>query len=127
MPLALIVEDENLVASFVESVLQETGWDTIIADSFRAASALLADGYIPDIALVDLTLADGRTGAEVAQTIRAHAPKARVIYASAHNPQIAGPLVAGAEYLRKPYTPGDLKRLLIDSDDSTAAVFRSAR
>jgi two-component system, response regulator PdtaR len=65
----LIVEDEALIALELESLLQDDGHLPIgIAATAREAMAL---GELePDLALVDVHLADGPTGIDVARRLR---------------------------------------------------------
>ena len=58
----MIVEDEILVAANLEATLEELGYEPVgIAPDTEAALALA--GACPDLALVDLNLRDGETGA----------------------------------------------------------------
>ncbi len=60
----LIVEDEIVVASNLEAVLQELGHETVgIAADVETALSLAESGA--DLALVDLNLRDGFTGPEI--------------------------------------------------------------
>ena len=65
----LIVEDEALVAMEIESMLILAGHDTIgLADDMATAMAAV-DIELPDLALVDMQLAHGCSGLDVAAAL----------------------------------------------------------
>lgn len=67
----LIVEDEMLVALQIELFLADAGYDVVgIADCIAAALSL-ATAHRPDLALVDINLAGGDNGIELAAQLRA--------------------------------------------------------
>lgn len=57
-PLALILEDQGLIALDVESSLQEAGFNTSCMTSIRDTRHWL-EGHTPAVAIVDIELADG--------------------------------------------------------------------
>jgi two-component system, response regulator PdtaR len=122
MTLVLIVEDEPLIQAFDESVLQEAGCETLTAASYEEVAGLLAGGHKPDLALIDGNLSDGATGSKVARIIREHAPAVRVVYTSANLGNDANSqFVTAAEMLPKPYTPDELKEVVLDGRRRRAA------
>ncbi|PZU93970.1 MAG: response regulator [Chelatococcus sp.] len=65
----LIVEDEVLIAMETEAIIEDLGHIPVgIAATSRDALALAA-AEAPDLALVDVNLADGPTGPEVGETL----------------------------------------------------------
>lgn len=97
----LIVEDEILIASELEAILEDMGHNPvgIAADS---KTALQLANLKPDLALVDLNLRDGATGAKLGEVLsrQFHVP---VLFVTA-NPRLLGGGVAGAiGVLTKPY------------------------
>jgi CheY-like chemotaxis protein len=65
----LIVEDEPLFAEFAAQLLEDAGLSACgIADNLQSA-LLYAKMSQPDVALVDLQLADGVNGLDVAKTL----------------------------------------------------------
>lgn len=61
----LIVEDELLIALEMEAIIEDEGHQPVgIATSAREARRLVATEK-PDVALVDLNLADGPTGPDI--------------------------------------------------------------
>lgn len=66
----LVVEDESIVGYIVGKILTEAGHDILgPARSVRAAIACMA-GPRPDLALIDIFLSDGASGADLARRMR---------------------------------------------------------
>lgn len=67
----LIVEDEALVAMEIEAILESAGHQIIgCADNLRDAVSL-AGNRQPDVALIDIQLAQGDSGLDVAASLTA--------------------------------------------------------
>jgi DNA-binding NarL/FixJ family response regulator len=65
----LIVEDEALVALELEELLLDEGFE-VVGSAANAAQAIdLGRRHRPDLALLDLNLADGLTGPRIAKTL----------------------------------------------------------
>lgn len=62
----LIVEDEALIASYIQEVLEESGFTVAGVASTGAEAMSLASAGPPDLALVDIKLAGPMDGIEVA-------------------------------------------------------------
>lgn len=71
----LVVEDDYLVACFVEDALTAAGHEVLgPADSFKAAIEI-SDSETPDIALVDINLSGNKTGIELSRELHTrHVP-----------------------------------------------------
>ena len=105
----LIVEDETLVALALEDVLRERGHDVIaIADDI--ATARSAASLKPDIALVDLNLRDGPTGAAIGRQLAA-AHGVTVVYLTA-NPEGVGGRSGALGVITKPCDDEDIARVV---------------
>ena len=109
MQRVLIVEDEFMVALELESVLEDLGYQVVgIAADSTAASQLA--GLSPDVALVDVNLRDGPTGAFVGQQLGKLGIK--VVFMTA-NPTLLGPGVPGTiGVLSKPYDANQVEDAL---------------
>ena len=105
----LIVEDETLVAMALEDVLRERGHDVVaIADDRETAQSAAA--LNPDIALVDLNLRDGPTGAEIGRELAA-AHGVTVVYLTA-NPEGVGRRSGALGVITKPCDDEDIARVV---------------
>lgn len=68
----LVVEDEALILMQIETMLEEAGHH-VVGTAMTAAEAIDLIGTCrPELVLIDLRLADGSSGLEVAQAIRDH-------------------------------------------------------
>ena len=100
-PKILIVEDEILIASELEAILEDLGYEPIgIATDTR--SALKLAERAPDLALVDLNLRDGPTGPRIGELFSSRF-RIPVLFVTA-NPRLLGNGIAGTiGVLTKPY------------------------
>lgn len=99
----LIVEDDMAVAGALGPMVSEAGHDLVgLAADRDTAVALIAQTSV-NLALIDLRLADGWTGADVA---RAAAENGVAAVFTTANPSMLPPDLAGAcAVMSKPYTP----------------------
>jgi CheY-like chemotaxis protein len=106
----LLVEDEPLVAALAQDILEDAGHQ-VVAVADRLGSAIeAAKIYRPQLALVDLRLADGDTGPDVAAAL-AHDFGVAVVYATGtphllDNRPVLGPII------QKPFRPEVLLRAI---------------
>lgn len=99
-----VIEDEALVAMLIEDQLTAAGHDVVgAADSYKEAVRLVAETS-PDLALVDVQLADGSSGLEVADTLAALGVPC--LFATGNCPAEAGAKAIGC--LHKPFSAADL-------------------
>lgn len=102
----LVVEDEIFVAIEIEHVIEEMGFTPVgIAADLRSALAL-ADGV--DVALVDLNLQDGPSGAKIGR-ILAERHGVTVLFMTANPSQLGDGVPGTIGVLAKPVTDGDLR------------------
>ena len=107
----LIVEDEFLIALELESLLQDAGHDVVgIAASSEEALALGKE-LSPDIAFVDIHLADGPTGVEVARHL-ASQHDVIVLFMTANSKRIPEDFAGARGVIAKPYTERGVKEAL---------------
>ena len=67
----LLIDDEQEIRDATARVLEQWGADARAASGRAQAEALLASGWTPEIALVDLRLANGEDGVGVVEWLRA--------------------------------------------------------
>ena len=88
----LIVEDEILVATELEAILEDLGYEPVgIAPDLTSAEAYFDEAI--DLALVDLNLRDGLTGPQIGQLLGAKG--VTVLFITA-NPRLLGDGISGA-------------------------------
>ncbi|MBB4234119.1 response regulator [Rhizobium esperanzae] len=97
----LIVEDENIIALELERIAQEAGHQTI--GPVSTVEQALAHAQRSDVALVDLGLSDGMSGAQLARRlIDRH--RVDVIFVTG-SPENVGHGIEGAlDVIGKPFT-----------------------
>lgn len=100
-PKVLIVEDEFLVALQIEDVLQSKGYQVLAIVPDMEALNQLDD--IPQVALVDLNLRDGRTGPEIARQL-SEQYGCKVVYVTANPNDIDIPAPTAVGILPKPFS-----------------------
>ncbi|MGU3537723.1 response regulator [Methylobacterium sp. A54F] len=99
----LIVEDEALILMQLEALVEDAG-HRVIGTAMRCAEAIdLAQELRPDLAFVDLSLCDGGSGLDVAQTLHASAG-ALVVFVTANPLRLGNDLAGAAGVIAKPFT-----------------------
>ena len=105
----MIAEDDLLMADMLEDVLIESGYEVCgIARTVDTAVALAREAK-PNLVILDLRLADGGLGTDVATQLPALG-KPGVLYVTGNMSQLA--LTCGDACLSKPYRSADLLRSL---------------
>lgn len=114
----LIVEDEYIVATAIEYVIEEMGYESVgIAADQKSA---LAHAAHADIALVDLNLQDGPTGSHIGK-ILAQTHGVTVAFLTANPSQLGDGVPGTVGVMPKPATDHDIRELM-----DYAAALRTA-
>ncbi len=102
----LVVDDEALMLTMTETILNEYGYKTLTAINGQKALAILArnDPKV-DLVLTDLVM-PGMSGRELVERIRQQAPATRILCMSGYG--MSPDKQTGAPYLRKPFTSAEL-------------------
>lgn len=113
----LIVEDEALLALEYELLLEELGCDPVGVAVDSLAAHDLARALMPDLAIVDVNLMDGMTGADLGVAIAAD-PGVPVLFVTseASHVDLNAPGVLGA--LPKPFTSATFAAVMQWARDS---------
>jgi DNA-binding response OmpR family regulator len=107
----LIAEDDLMIADMLEMSLVDSGYEVCGIARTVAEAVALARRHKPDFAVIDIRLADGDLGTEIAGQLDAHG-RPGVLYASGN---ISSAMLSGAmghACLTKPYRFPDLLRSL---------------
>ena len=108
----LIVEDEVLVANELEYVIQSSGAEPV-GHAMTAEEAIkLARETLPDLALVDVHLADGPTGIDAAREMTEHCG-AVVLFITANLRRLPDDFAGACGVMTKPYSERQI-RLALD-------------
>jgi DNA-binding response OmpR family regulator len=105
----LIAEDDLMIADLAEEILVDEGYDVCGIARTVAEAVALAHRHKPDLAVLDLRLADGGLGTEIAARLL---PLGRlgVLYATGNVSQVVLTTADGDACLSKPYGAADLVR-----------------
>lgn len=101
----LVVEDEPLVASLLEEVLERARFEVRVAHDVLGARELLRT-FDPDAALLDIALGAGPTGLDLAHWLHRSRPDVAIVFLTRHPDRRTAGLAAqdvppGAGFLRK--------------------------
>jgi CheY-like chemotaxis protein len=107
----LIAEDDLMIADLAEDILVNGGYEVCGIARTVAEAVVLAQHHKPDLAVLDLRLADDGLGTEIAARLF---PLGRlgVLYATGNISQVVLTAANGDACLSKPYSPADLLRSL---------------
>jgi two-component system cell cycle sensor histidine kinase/response regulator CckA len=103
----LVVEDEQFIRRFVQAVLQERGYDVLLAaDAQEALEIWRRHSERISLLLTDMIMPGGVTGKELAEKLGADKPELKVIFSSGYSLDVLGDdfrLSSGYSLLQKPY------------------------
>lgn len=107
-PLAMVVEDEDMLAEIMSWALEDAGYSVIQAATGEAALAELdrVEGAL-DLLITDIRMPGRVDGWTLAEAVRARLPGVGVVYVSGFNP-VTPRNVANSVFLRKPFRPEQL-------------------
>jgi DNA-binding response OmpR family regulator len=117
----LIVEDELLIALELESLLQDEGHEVVGIAPNRDQALALGRDLAPDLAFVDIHLADGPTGVDVARRLSSE-HGVTVLFMTANSKRIPEDFAGARGVIAKPYTERGVREALayVMSDQSPA-------
>lgn len=109
----LIAEDELMIADLLEDTLTKSGYDVCgIARTVDEAVAL-AELHKPDLAVLDVRLARGDRGPEIARRLSVRG-KLGILYATGEDPRHSALTLAdGSAAITKPYRVEDVALALV--------------
>ncbi|TGD99864.1 response regulator [Methylobacterium nonmethylotrophicum] len=99
----LIVEDEAFIALELECLLEEAGHVPVGVAARAAEAVAMGRDLAPDVALVDIHLADGPTGVTVARALSAR-PGTTVLFTTANAKRVPDDFAGAAGIIAKPYS-----------------------
>ena len=109
----LVVEDETLISNLIAEVLDESGFAVHAVADGEEALRYLESGADVDILFTDINLLGPMDGSTLARAARAQRPELPIVYCSGrYSPSALAPPVPRSIFVKKPYSPTDLCRLL---------------
>ncbi|MCA6102921.1 ATP-binding protein [Bradyrhizobium australafricanum] len=113
--IVLVVEDDRLVRSYVLTQIESLGYTTLSANNGREALAVLDSGAPIDLLFTDVIMPGAMNGRDLATEARKRRPGLRVLFTSGYTDDAIdqdGKLEQGILFLAKPYSRGELARML---------------
>jgi DNA-binding response OmpR family regulator len=107
----LIAEDDLMIADMAEDALCQQGYEVCGIARTVAEAVMLCRRHQPDLAVVDLRLADGGLGTEIAAQLGG-LDMLGILYATGNVSHVMLTAANGHACLAKPYRPRDLLRSL---------------
>jgi CheY-like chemotaxis protein len=109
----LVVEDELLISKLIAEVLCEHGFAVHALADGEEALRYIESGADVDVLFTDINLLGRMDGSMLAKEVRAQRPELPIVYCSGrYSPSALAPPVPRSIFVRKPYSPADLCRLL---------------
>ena len=100
----LIVEDEMLLAMDIEAMVEDSGHHVLAEAASLQEVEALPDDLKPQLAFVDVHLAQNSSGLDVCQYIRAHWPDALVVFVTANVSKIPADFSGAHGVIAKPFS-----------------------
>lgn len=107
----IIAEDDLLIADLLEDVLVEAGYEVCGLASTVLEAVDLCNRHQPDLAVIDVRLAAGGWGTDVASGIKTRG-KLGILYATGNAGFVVLTASDGEACITKPYQPADIVRAL---------------
>ena len=102
----MIVDDEPTIRMLIADVLEEVGYNTLLASDGPGAAKIIDSGVHIDLLITDVGLPGGMNGRQVADFARLSRPHLKVLFITGYVENAAvgdGHLEAGMELLIKPF------------------------
>jgi CheY-like chemotaxis protein len=109
----LMVEDEPLICEMVSDILCENGFNVHAVADGESALHYLENGPQVDALFTDINLEGRMDGSMLAKEVRQRRPELAIVYCSGRcSVSAIAPLMSRSLFLKKPYNPDDLCKLL---------------
>jgi DNA-binding response OmpR family regulator len=107
----IVAEDDLLIADLLEDVLIRAGFEVCGMAATVAGGVALCDLHHPDLAIIDMRLAGGGLGTDIAARIGGR-DKIGILYATGNAGHIDLTASDGEAFITKPYQSVDIVRAL---------------
>lgn len=125
MQKVLIVEDEVMIADYLEAILQDAGYQVCGIAGCVADAIALGEKFHPDLGVIDLRLSHQEYGTDVARHLR-RLGRFGVLYTTGNPDHAMLTKAEGEGCISKPYTETTvLAALKVVSDISTGSAHPS--
>jgi len=100
----LIVEDEMLLAMDIEAMVEDSGHRVLAEAASLGEVEALSPDLNPQLAFVDIHLADESNGLDVCRYIRVHWPDALIVFVTANVSRIPADFSGAHGVIAKPFS-----------------------
>jgi DNA-binding response OmpR family regulator len=107
----LIAEDDLMIADMIEAILLGHGYEVCGIARTVSEAVTLGLAHKPDLAVIDLRLADGGLGTDIAAQLGAIG-RLGILYATGNMAQVILTAADGHACIAKPYSSADLLRAM---------------
>jgi signal transduction histidine kinase/FixJ family two-component response regulator len=121
----LIVEDDNLVRTFVVGQIQSLGYVTLSAVNADEALVVIDGAQTVDLLFTDMIMPGSMNGRQLADEALRRRPSLKVLFTSGYTENTVihyGRLDAGVLLLAKPYRKADLARMIRSALDADVTL-----
>jgi len=111
----LVVEDDNLVRTFVVGQIQSLGYATVAAINAAEALTVIDGLHAIDLLFTDMIMPGSMNGRQLADAALQRRPSLKILFTSGYSNEAIihhGHLDAGVLLLAKPYRKSDLARMI---------------
>jgi CheY-like chemotaxis protein len=117
----LVVEDESAVLVLMRKILQQHGYQVLVASNGVEAINRWNEHYgTLALLLTDLVMPEGISGQDLARILRSKQPDLKVVFISGYSAEIAGrelQLRDGENFIQKPFATSHLLEIIRQSLD----------
>lgn len=104
----LIVEDEVLLAMDLEAMIEDEGHKIVGEAASLTEVENLDVGLAPDVAFVDIQLADDTSGLDVCALVKARWPQTAVVFVTANPGMLPEDFLGAHGVISKPFSRGGM-------------------
>ena len=110
----MIIDDEEAIRELFTQFMEMRGYKDVLAVATGKDAIAQAAAQKPDVAFLDVQLADNITGIEVLKNIRELSPTTKVIMMSSYQDEYGAltQSMGAFDFLRKPFTSESLKNMI---------------
>ena len=113
-PVVLVVEDEALLRMNAVDIIEDAGFEVVEASNADDAIAILEGRQDIRVVFTDIQIPGSMDGLKLARAVRGRWPPIKIVATSGRVSVSGGDLPDGGRFLAKPYTSGQVTKLLFE-------------
>jgi CheY-like chemotaxis protein len=107
-PLAVVVDDEELLRIYAAGLLEEYGFRVLEAEDARTALKILESNKDVRLLFTDIQMPGGLDGMDLTREVHARWPNVLLVIASGGNKPARAEIPDDGRFIRKPYEAAEL-------------------